>query len=252
MIRIVCWNTQHKRDSWNFLCERHGEADLALLQEACTPTEEAKARLDVGPGPWVLKWSDGARSAGVRAVVRISNRIAIERVAVADIVAMTPNSAIDEPIRFAVAIATLPSGERIGLVSIESGYEASQKAPEMIREIQQSCADDLPWIVGGDLNIWPNSKTTMFGDMMRIGLPLIGPHAATYYNPPLGQKPSDANIQNDYVFASRSLAHRLTVRALNDPNDWGPSDHCRIVIDLEESPSLLTKGPTTTSVHGNA
>ena len=72
---------------------------------------------------------------------------------------------------------------------------------------------------------------------MRIGLPLIGPHAATFYSPSLGQEPSDATLQLDYVFASRPIAHRLAVRARNDPNDWGPSDHCRIVIDLEEPES---------------
>ena len=45
----------------------------------------------------------------------------------------------------------------------------------MIREIQQYCGPDLPYIAGAEL---------------------------------------------DYVFASRSIAHRLTVRALNAPNDW--------------------------------
>ena len=49
------------------------------------------------------------------------------------------------------------------------------------------------------------------------------------------QDPSDAHPQLDYGFASRPIAHRLTVRALNAPKDWGPSDHCRIVIDLEET-----------------
>ena len=51
-MRIVCWNTEHKRASWRFLCERHREADVALLQEACTPPGEVAGRLDVGPGPW--------------------------------------------------------------------------------------------------------------------------------------------------------------------------------------------------------
>ena len=49
------------------------------------------------------------------------------------------------------------------------------------------------------------------------------------------QDPSEAHPQLDYGFASRPIAHRLTVRALNAPKDWGPSDHCRIVIDLEET-----------------
>ena len=219
---------QHKQASWRFLCERHGDADLALLQEACTPPTEVAAELDVGPGPWVNKGWKGAR-----AVVRISNRVAVERISVAEIIASaSPNSAICTPARLAVSVATLPGDERIGLVSVESGRKTSERVPGMIREIQRYCGADLPYIVGADLTTWWDSETTVFGDMMRIGLPLIGPHAATYYNPPQGQKPSDASLQLDYVFASRPIAHRLTVRALNNPADWGPSDHCRIVIEL--------------------
>ena len=45
----------------------------------------------------------------------------------------------------------------------------------MIREIQQYCGPDLPYIVGAKLTTW---------------------------------------------FASRPIDHRLTVRALNAPNDW--------------------------------
>ena len=179
LIRIVCWNMQHKKAGWHYLCECHGEADLALLQEACTPPAEVAAKLDVGPGPWVHKGWKGAR-----AVIRISDRIGVERMAVADIIeSASSNSAIRTPARLAVAIATLRSGERIVLVSIESAGEASERAPQMIREIQQYCGADLPYIVGADLNTWWNSETTVFGDMMQIGLPLIGPHAATFYNP---------------------------------------------------------------------
>ena len=230
-MRIVCWNMQHKRASWHFLSERNEDADLALLQEACTPPAEVTAKLDVGPGPWINEGWNGAR-----AVVRISDRVAIEWVSVADIMASaSPNSAIDTPSR--LAVATLSGDERIGLVSVESGRKSSERVPGMIREIKESCGSKLPYIVGGDLTTWWDSETTVFGDMMRIGLPLIGPHTATFYSPPHQQEPSDATLQLDYVFASRSIAHRLTVRALNAPKDWGPSDHCRIVIDLEEPKS---------------
>ena len=230
-MRIVCWNMQHKRASWHFLSERNGDADLALLQEACTPPAEVTAKLDVGPGPWINEGWNGAR-----AVARISDRVAIEWVSVADIMASaSPNSAIDTPSR--LAVATLSGDERIGLVSVESGRKSSERVPGMIREIKESCGSKLPYIVGGDLTTWWDSETTVFGDMMRIGLPLIGPHTATFYSPPHRQEPSDATLQLDYVFASRSIAHRLTVRALNAPKDWGPSDHCRIVIDLEEPKS---------------
>ncbi len=231
MMRIVCWNMQHKRASWHFLSEHHGDADLALLQEACTPPAEVTAKLDVGPGPWINEGWNGAR-----AVVRISDRVAIEWVSVADMMASaSPKSAIDTPSRLAVAVVTLSGDERIGLVSVESGRKSSERVPGMIREIKEYCGPKLPYIVGADLTTWWDSETTVFGDMMRIGLPLTGPHAATFYSPPLRQELSDATLQLDYVFASRPIAHRLTVRALNEPDDWGPSDHCRIVIDLEET-----------------
>ena len=101
-------------------------------------------------------------------------------------------------------------------------------------EIRQYCGVDLPYIVGADLTTWWDSKTTVFADMMRMGLPLIGPHTATFYSPLHHQTPSDAELQLDYVFASRTIAHRVTVCALNDPVDWGPSDHCRILIEVAD------------------
>lgn len=50
------------------------------------------------------------------------------------------------------------------------------------------------------------------------------------------QSPDSATRQLDYVFASTVLANSLTVRALNEPGEWGPSDHCRIEIELAEAP----------------
>ena len=228
-MKIICWNMQHKKASWHFLHERHGDADVALLQEACTPPPEIKSKLDVGPGPWIYKGWNGAR-----AVVGLSGQVKLERVLVSDIIeSAAPNSVIKSPSRLAVAIAMLPGGERIALVSLESGGKSTDQAPKMMEQVRNYCGDDLPYILGADLTTWWDSDTKVFGDMMRIGMPLIGPHAPTFYSPPNGQKPSDARLQLDYVFASRAIAHRLSVRALNDPDDWGPSDHCRIEILVE-------------------
>ena len=174
-MRIVCWNTEYKRESWCFLCECHGQADVALLQEACTPPEEIAGRLDVGPGPWIHKGWNGARS-----VVRISNRVRVERVSVEDVIASVPSgSVIDSPARLAAGVVTLPGGERIGLVSVESAGECSERVPTMILEVQRycekhCCGAGLPFIVGADLTTWWDSDTTVFGEMMRIGLPMVG------------------------------------------------------------------------------
>ena len=41
-----------------------------------------------------------------------------------------------------------------------------------------------------------------------------------------------SNNQLEYVFASRGFHKSLKVRALNSVEDWGPSDHCRIEIEV--------------------
>jgi hypothetical protein len=58
------------------------------------------------------------------------------------------------------------------------------------------------------------------------------------------QTPATATRQLDFVFASESIADRVQVRALNEIAEWGPSDHCRIVIDVASMhrPSNLTPG----------
>lgn len=214
---------QYKRASWFFLREQHGDAHVALLQEACTPPDDVARELDVGPGPWPRSCSE--------AVVGISGKGSIKRVSLPDLRSSVVHSDICIP---AVAIATTPEGERLGFVSVEASHRTSPDLPKMMREIQRYCGDDLPFIVAGDLTTWWDSKTTVFADMMRMGLPLIGPHAPTFYSPLHRQTPSDAELQLDYVFASRVIAHRVAVRALNGVNEWGPSDHCRLLIEVAE------------------
>ena len=46
------------------------------------------------------------------------------------------------------------------------------------------------------------------------------------------QKPEDADRQLDYVFASEGFHKEVSVRALNGPDEWGPSDHCRVMITV--------------------
>ncbi|HEX8816342.1 MAG TPA: endonuclease/exonuclease/phosphatase family protein [Terriglobales bacterium] len=120
-------------------------------------------------------------------------------------------------------------------------------------------------IAAGDLNIlygygengsayWAARYDTIFARMRALGLSFVGPQAPcgrlaepwpkelplgsknvpTYYTG--RQTPLSATRQLDFVFASNFLAERVRVRALNDPNDWGPSDHCSVEIDVDEDP----------------
>ena len=45
--------------------------------------------------------------------------------------------------------------------------------------------------------------------------------------------PATSTRQLDFVFASTGLASQVRAKALNEPEDWGPNDHCRIEIDVE-------------------
>ena len=53
----------------------------------------------------------------------------------------------------------------------------------------------------------------------------------TYYTS--RQKPASANRQLDYVFASRGFHEQISVKALNHPDEWGLSDHCRLLIEVK-------------------
>ena len=118
-------------------------------------------------------------------------------------------------------------------------------------------------IAAGDLNIlysygeggssyWKGRYDTVFDRMAALGLKFVGPQApegGRQASPwpkelPLGslnvptfhtnqQSPATATRQLDFVFASASIANRVTVKALNSLEEWGPSDHCRKLIELE-------------------
>ena len=125
-------------------------------------------------------------------------------------------------------------------------------------------ADGHRILAAGDMNIlrghgeygdpyWADRYQTVFDRMAVMGLPCIGPeypngrqadpwpdelprdsrNVPTYHSN--RQRPETATRQLDYVFASQGLTKSLSVRALNSVEEWGPSDHCRIQIELSEN-----------------
>ena len=44
--------------------------------------------------------------------------------------------------------------------------------------------------------------------------------------------PASARLQLDHVFASRGFHEAIETRALNGVDEWGPSDHCRLLIEV--------------------
>jgi exonuclease III len=116
-------------------------------------------------------------------------------------------------------------------------------------------------VAAGDLNIlrgygedcnpyWKARYATVFDRAEAMGLVYVGPHTPngrqaqpwpaelphdsidvpTYHTN--RQTPATASRQLDFVFASESIADRVSATALNELHEWGPSDHCRIEITV--------------------
>ncbi len=116
-------------------------------------------------------------------------------------------------------------------------------------------------IAAGDLNIlhgygeygnryWAARYETVFARMSALGLLFVGPQTPggrpadpwpdelpeSSKNVPTfhtnRQTPTAATRQLDFVFASEGLAEHVKVSALNEPDNWGPSDHCQVEIEI--------------------
>ena len=62
------------------------------------------------------------------------------------------------------------------------------------------------------------------------GLPSDTLNVPTYHTSL--QSPATAQNQLDYAFASRGFHESVAVRALNSVEEWGASDHCRLLIEV--------------------
>ena len=96
----------------------------------------------------------------------------------------------------------------------------------------------------------PMREHPVFDRMAGLGLEYIGPqwpdaarklppgsgfsddarNVPTYYT--VKQTPETAGVQLDNVFASRGFHESVRVRALNGVDEWGPSDHCRLLLEM--------------------
>ena len=116
-------------------------------------------------------------------------------------------------------------------------------------------------LAAGDLNMFygatgyrlslPERDRTVWDRMQALGLEFLGPQAPhgrgaesapddvppdtknvpTFHLP--GGGPETAVNQLDYAFASRGFHEKVSVRAMNDVKEWGPSDHCRVMIKVD-------------------
>ena len=113
-------------------------------------------------------------------------------------------------------------------------------------------AGDLNMALSGkdDEDPWLRRERTVTDRMDALGLELLGPqypdgrkadptpeylpadtrNVPTYHT--TSETPETATSQLDWAFASRGFHRGITVRALNEVEEWGPSDHCRLLIEV--------------------
>ncbi len=265
----MSWNVA-RRDVLSHMAT--SDADLALLQEASASITQWPHELVSGsPDPW--RTGGGPSRLWRTAVVRLSDRVALAghkngtlaigpteddlcvsldgSIAAADIV-------VDgEPLFTAVSVYA--AWEK---ASDNRGY-ADASAHRILSDLSALIteqAHDL--IIAGDWNLlygygehgsgyWRDRYATVFDRARSLGLVMVGP---SFPNGRLAdpwptelpedstcvptfrhsrQTPATASRQLDFVFVSEALADKVSVRALNDPDEWGPSDHCRLLIDVD-------------------
>ena len=61
-------------------------------------------------------------------------------------------------------------------------------------------------------------------------LPADTKNVVTYYS--VRSSPETARLQLDHVFASRGFHESVRTRAMNGVDEWGSSDHCRILMEV--------------------
>jgi exonuclease III len=267
MLRIWSWNVNGQH-LWDRLAV--SEVDVALLQETPAPSGAWEGK--VVPHP-ATGWGTAGSSNWLRtAVVAVSETPLLEPRPLTSLEERASGSLLVSRRGTLAAADVVVGGERITLVSMYAVWEgrsgliyADASAHRLLSDLSRIVTDARSHriIAAGDLNIlhrygehgdsyWAARYATVFDRAEAMGLRFIGPQAPhgrqanprpaelpegsrdvpTYHT--LKQGPMGATRQLDFVFASQALADRLTVRALNkDPDEWGLSDHCRVVIELQ-------------------
>jgi len=248
------------------------DADIALLQETKEPPADVAAKVSVDPAPWRTGASRSWRAAVVRLSDRIDvdwidakplgdaqwGELGVSRPGTLAAAIVTPSSG--EPF---IAVSVYGAWENPHSMTKGDFIYADASVHRLISDLSVFAGKKSRQniLIAGDLNIlyghgehgdayWAGRYETVFNRMAALGFKFVGPQAPngrraepwpdelprgsenvpTYYMP--GQSPQTCTRQLDFVFASGKLAERVLVKALNAPDQWGPSDHCRVEIDV--------------------
>ncbi len=254
-MRLLSYNMAQKQASWQAVTEL--DVDVALLQEICRPPSMINVEFAPGAEPW--KNTPALGEVWKCAVAKMSDRVRVRWFA--------PHIAeVTAPDQEPILVVSL-YGRWLHQHPAAAGQwiYADASVHERISELSAfiGSRDGHRIIAAGDLNIlygygergdlyWKGRYQTIFDRMEALGLTFVGPqhpngrqadpwpdelprdsaNVPTYHT--MRSSPAGATRQLDYVFASESIAERVTVRAMNGVEKWGPSDHARVVVEVGE------------------
>ncbi|HSH60998.1 MAG TPA: endonuclease/exonuclease/phosphatase family protein [Acidimicrobiales bacterium] len=268
-MRFVSWNVNHL-EVWDDL--QASGADVALLQEATPPRGSRYEVLPGASDTWATAgWEKRPwRTAIVRLADHIVLEPIVSGEISGSVPSALP---ISRSGTITAAKVLIDGRTAVIAVSIYAPWEryggpqgvmwADGSAHRILSDLAPLLWHERhePMLVAGDWNILRgygekgkeyNKKRydTVFARAEALGLAFVGPEypygrqaepwpeelpeksiCVPTFTP--NRRPEAATRQLDFVFASKSIADRVAVRALNDPEQWGPSDHCRVVIDAD-------------------
>jgi hypothetical protein len=206
------------------------------------------------------------------AIVRLTDEVELRAIPTGDVSADAATLRISRPGTITAATVAVQGRAIFTVASVYALWEqplgmrspiwADASAHRLLSDLAPLVGRRLPIVVSGDWNIlrgygeygdayWGARYQTVFDRAEAMGLVFVGPEypngrradpwpgelpegstcVPTFHHS--RQSPETATRQLDFVFASKSLAPRIKTRALNEPNEWGPSDHCRVQIDVD-------------------
>ena len=272
MLKIISWNIARRELAWRSLLDSGADvALLQEATEPPSDVAQALA-IDPAPWrtagthdrPWrtaIVRLSERAdvQWLEVKSVDDArSGELAVSRLGTLTAAVVTPTTGLPVTVASMYAPWERPHG-MTGSTWIYADASVHRVISDLSLLIGREQGHRL--IAAGDLNIlhgygehgndyWASRYNTVFARMTALGVPFVGPQTpagrpatpwpdelpATSKNVPTyhtnRQEPSTATRQLDFVFASDALGEQIDVRALNEPDHWGPSDHCRVEITV--------------------
>jgi exonuclease III len=268
MVKLIAWNIGGREAAWPMLLD--SEADIALLQEAKEPPADISPKVKVATTPWHTGAHRPWRAAVVQLSDRVdvewipakplaqatAGELGVSRPGTLEAALIT----LPTGVQF-IAVSVYGAWEEPHQLTGGDFDYADASVHRLISDLSVFTrkTSRLDILVAGDLNIfyghgehgdayWAARYDTVFSRMTALGFRFVGPQAPngrraepwpeelprtsdnvpTYYAK--HQTPATCTRQLDFVFASEGLAERVRATALNEPEQWGPSDHCRVEI----------------------